>query len=239
MTGDRVAVVTGGNQGIGRSVVGALLRRGLIVESLDLRNDGVTYGDARGARTIVCDVADEEAVAQVAQLIREEHGHIDVLVNNAGWVVNESFSTQAVDLYSRLVAVNLLGVLHMCHHFSPMLNNGGAIVNVASDASRVGVPREAVYAGAKGGVVAFSKSLAAELGERQIRVNVVSPGTTLTPLVAAALSEDQIARRLRGIPLRRLGEPEDVAEVICTLALEWSYVTGQVVSVNGGASRLG
>src|SRR5699024_6414464 len=146
-------------------------------------------------------------------------------------VVNEVFRDQTVDTYRRQVEVNLMGVLHVCHHFIPLLSEGSSIVNVSSDASRLGMPREAAYAAAKGGVVAFSKALAAEMGKAGIRVNVVSPGTTLTPLVQSALTADQIERRLRGIPLRRLGTSEDVAAVVCDLALDMDYVTGQVLSV--------
>lgn len=237
-TTEGAAVVTGGSQGIGRSIAARLAAAGFPVVSLDLVAPAAE--DRLGGVTdVVCDITDSDSVAEAAARTRAEHGTVGVLVNNAGTVVNEPFRDQSMATYTRMVDVNLMGVLHMCHHFLPLLPAGAAIVNVASDAARIGVPREAAYAAAKAGVIAFSKSLAAELGKQDIRVNVVSPGTTLTPLVAGALSSEQVERRLRGIPLRRLAVPDDVAEVVCTLALEWRYVTGQVVSVNGGAARVG
>jgi 2-hydroxycyclohexanecarboxyl-CoA dehydrogenase len=233
-----VAVVTGASQGIGRAIARRLVASGLTVVSLDL-SEPAECDRMPEVADIVCDITDESAVQAVAQRVGDEHGQVAVLINNAGAVVNEAFRDQSVAVYRQMVEVNLLGVLHVCHHFLPLMGEGSSIVNLGSDASRVGVPREAAYAAAKGGVVAFSKALAAELGKSRIRVNVVSPGTTLTPLVEAALTAEQVERRLRGIPLRRLGTPDDVAALTCALALDLDYVTGQVVSVNGGAARLG
>lgn len=233
-----VAVVTGASQGIGQSIARRLHRAGHLVVSLDLAAPAADDVIA-GVEHITCDVTDESAVGAAAETISARHGEVSLLINNAGMVVNEAFRDQTIETYRRQIEVNLLGVLHVCHFFLPLLRAGGSIVNVSSDAARIGVPREAAYSAAKGGVAAFSKALAAELGQAQIRVNVVSPGTTLTPLVEAALSTAQIERRLRGIPLRRLGTSDDVAAVVCAVALDMGYVTGQVVSVNGGASRLG
>lgn len=236
MKEQNVAVVTGASQGIGRSVAEQLAARDFHVVSLDLKT--ADFDEP----TIVaweCDVADESKVQEAAERVRTEFGHVNLLVNNAGWMVNEPFIGQASETASRQVAVNFLSVLYTCRHFLGLMGPGGSIVNLGSDAARLGVPNEAVYAGAKGAVMAFSKSLAVEVGRLGIRVNVVSPGTTLTPLVAEALSEDQVARRVRAVPLGRLGEADDVATVIRTVACDWEYVTGQVVSVNGGSSRPG
>jgi 2-hydroxycyclohexanecarboxyl-CoA dehydrogenase len=117
---------------------------------------------------------------------------------------------------------------------------GGRIVNIASDAARIGTPREAVYAGAKAAVIGFSKSLAAEVARHGITVNVVSPATVDTPLLRGMLTSDQIERRQKANPMGRLGTPEDVAGAVVFFASpRAAYVTGQVLSVNGGVVRVG
>src|SRR5690606_30983728 len=147
--------------------------------------------------------------------------------------------TQEPDQWRRLVDINFFSVLNTCRAFGDHWPEGSAIVNVASDAARVGVAGQAVYAGAKAAVVGFSKSLAVELARRSVRVNVVCPGSTNTPMLRGMFSEDELAKRVRIIPLGRFGEPEDVASVITFLALDATHVTGQVMSVNGGALRVG
>lgn len=237
-----IAVITGAAQGIGRAAAAALATA-YDVRLLDL--DAAVHATARevagpaGATGYRCDVTDDRQVAEAAQQITAGGAAVRVLVNNAGWTSNERFLDQSPQVRDRLLAVNLRSVLLTTSVFAPRMPPGSAIVNVASDAARTGVPKEAVYAAAKAGVIAFSKAMAVELGRADVRVNVVSPGTTATPLVTAALSDDQVARRLRGIPLGRLGEPSDVAEAIRWLACDADYVTGQVLSVNGGATRVG
>lgn len=236
-----IAVITGAAQGIGRATAAALATA-YEVRLLDL--DPAVHTTARevagpaGATGHQCDVTDDGQVTEVAGAITAAGGAVRVLVNNAGWTSNERFFDQSPQVRERLLAVNLRSVLLTTAAFAPRMPPDSAIVNVASDAARTGVPKEAVYAAAKAGVIAFSKAMAVELGRAGIRVNVVSPGTTATPLVTAALTEEQVARRLRGIPLGRLGEPADVAEAIRWLAGDADYVTGQVISVNGGATRV-
>jgi 2-hydroxycyclohexanecarboxyl-CoA dehydrogenase len=239
-----VAVVTGGAQGIGEATARRLSALGLhsVVVDVNPAGDAVARSivDAgQEASFFRCDLAVLDEVRGLGEWISERFGGLDVLVNNAGWTPNEPFLGQDPETWLKIVGINYLAVLYTCQVLIPIMKDEGAIVNVASDAARLGVPREAVYAGAKAAVIGFSKSLAAELAGRRIRVNVVSPGTTLTPLVREMLSEEQIGRRVRSIPLGRLAEPEDVAEVIGFFATSGSYVTGQVLSVNGGAARPG
>ena len=239
-----VAVVTGAAQGIGEATARRLAASDTHAVVLDINPHGEAVArsivDAGHAASFYrCDLSDLDQVRALATWLRDSHGTLDILVNNAGWTPNEPFMDQDPEIWQRIVAINYLAVLYTCRTLIPIMKDGGSIVNVASDAARLGVPREAVYAGAKAAVIGFSKSLAAELAGRRIRVNVVSPGTTLTPLVRDMLTEDQIARRVRSIPLGRLAEPEDVAEVIALFATSAAYVTGQVLSVNGGSSRPG
>ena len=239
-----VAVVTGAAQGIGEATARRLAESDIHAVLVDISPNGESVArsivDAGHAASFYrCDLTDLDQVRALGDWLRDRVGTLDILVNNAGWTPNEPFLNQDPSTWDRIVAINYLAVLYTCHTLIPLMKDGGSIVNVASDAARLGVPREAVYAGAKAAVIGFSKSLAAELASRRIRVNVVSPGTTLTPLVREILTDEQIARRVRSIPLGRLAEPEDVAEVIALFATGASYVTGQVLSVNGGASRPG
>ena len=165
-----------------------------------------------------------------------------MLVNNAGWTPNEPFATSAPETLERVIAVNFMGVLNCARAaLGPMIaGRAGRIVSIASDAARVGTPREAVYAGAKAAIIGFSKSLAAEVARHAITVNVVSPATVDTPLLRGMLTPDQIERREKANPMGRLGRPEDVAAAVLFFASPGAaYVTGQVLSVNGGVVRAG
>ena len=232
--GERVAVVTGGSRGIGAAIVGRLVGLGFVVVVLDLVEPESVDGRVVFCR---CDLTDYGAVSGAVE-IAVGLGSVEVVVNNAGWSTNQFFLEQEPGVWERLVGINYLAVLNVCHLFGPRLVEGAAIVNVASDAARIGVPGQAVYAGAKAGVVAFSKSIAVEFARRGIRVNVVCPGTTLTPLLREEFTEEDIAKRVRLIPLRRLADPDDLAKTVVFLATEATHVTGQVISVNGGAARV-
>jgi 2-hydroxycyclohexanecarboxyl-CoA dehydrogenase len=243
MTDRTVAVVTGGSRGIGSAIVRRLALLGHVVLILDLEppeaevlNESFDSGGAVLFQE--CDVTDLEAVRMAADSVASR-GSIEVLVNNAGWSMNQRFLESEPAAWRRMIDINYTAVLNTCHVFGSRLVDGGAIVNVASDAARIGVPGQAVYAGAKAAVIGFSKSLAVELARRGIRINVVCPGTTLTPLLQAEFSEEDIAKRVRLIPLRRLADPDDLAKTVEFLATQATHVTGQVLSVNGGAARVG
>jgi NAD(P)-dependent dehydrogenase (short-subunit alcohol dehydrogenase family) len=245
---DKVAIVTGGGQGIGRSVVLEMAHRGGAVAIFDLNEEAsadvvkeVTDGGGR-ALALQVDVSSRDQVEDGVARVVEEFGRVDVLVNNAGWTRTQLFVEDGQDYWEKVIGINLMGQIYTCRAvLEGMIDQGGgAIVNIASDAARVGTPKQAVYSAAKGGVISFSKSLVTEVGRHQVRVNVVSPSTTDTPLTRAALTDEQIERRHKVIPLRRIGQPEDQASAIVYLASDSaSYITGQVLSVNGGSSRLG
>ncbi len=245
---DKVAIITGAGRGIGRSVALSIAEQGAAVAVVDLNEEAATavVGEiemAGGkAQAVVLDVSDREAVEQAFSAILGSYGRVDVLVNNAGWVRSQLFLEDEPAYWERVIGINLMGQIYTCRAvLEPMIEQGGgAIVNVASDAARVGTPRQAVYSAAKGGVISFSKSLVTEYSRHQVRINVVSPSTTDTPLTREALDEGQIERREKAIPLRRIGQPEDQANAIIFLASDHaSYISGQVLSVNGGSSRVG
>jgi len=238
-----IAVVTGAAQGIGEAIAKLFATRNYAVVILDLQDTGQNVADQiireGGSATFYkCDLTSIDEVQRVAEDVGRR-GSVHALVNNAGWSAAAPFLDQDPSVWDRLIAINFTAVLNVCHAFGPGLTDAAGVVNVASDAARIGVGEQAVYSGAKAGVIGFSKALAVELARRGIRVNVVCPGTTRTPLLESIFSEEDIAKRARIIPLRHLAMPDDLAKTVVFLATEATHVTGQVISVSGGASRVG
>jgi 2-hydroxycyclohexanecarboxyl-CoA dehydrogenase len=236
---DKIAIVTGGGQGIGRAISEKLAAEGATVVVTDLvgQNASQTADGLPGAIAIGVDVTDRQAVQAVADQVLQMFGHVDVLVNNAGWDKASAFVDSDPDDWDRAIAVNLYGVLHTCKAVLPIMaaQGSGAVVNLGSDAGRVGSSGEAVYSAAKGGVIAFTKSLAREMARHQVRVNCVCPGPTDTALFASFAGPKLREALTKAIPFRRLGQPADVANVVAFLASdEAAFVTGQTVSVSGG-----
>jgi 2-hydroxycyclohexanecarboxyl-CoA dehydrogenase len=240
----RVAVVTGAGSGIGRATATALAAGGWRVAAadLDLAGAEATAALAPGLDAFAVDVADADSVAALAAAVGDSLGAPAAVVNCAGWDEIHRFADTDRRFWERVIAVNLTGVVAVTHAFlAAMVDRGagGRIVNVASDAARVGSSGEAVYAGAKGGVVAFTKSLAREVARHGITANAVCPGPTDTPLFAS-LPERLRESLQRSIPLGRLGRPEDVAAAIAYFASPRAeFVTGQVLSVSGGLTMAG
>ncbi len=244
----QVAIVTGGGQGIGRAIALALATDGADIALFELNT--TTAADVaievralgRKALPLDVDVTDVRRVEAATADVTDAFGRIDLLVNNVGWTPNESFAQSTPPTWDRIVALNYVSVLNCAHAVLPTMiaQRRGRIVSIASDAARLGTPREAVYAGAKAGVIGFSKALAAEVAQHGITVNVVSPATVDTPLVREMLTPEQIARREKANPMGRIGRPDDIAGAVAFFASpRAAYVTGQVLSVNGGIARLG
>jgi 2-hydroxycyclohexanecarboxyl-CoA dehydrogenase len=241
---DKVAVVTGAGRGIGRAVAEVLAAEGATVVAADVDEQSAVGtaaalgGDALG---LAVDVASRDSVDAMVAAVRERHGRIDVLVNNAGWDQVGPFVDSDPADWDRIIAINLYGVLHTCHAVLPLMaaQGSGRVVNLASDAGRVGSSGEAVYSAAKGGVIAFTKTAAREMARHQVAVNCVCPGPTDTALFASVVDENPKLRDalVKAIPLRRLAQPMDVAHAVAFLASdEAAYITGQTLSVSGGLS---
>jgi 2-hydroxycyclohexanecarboxyl-CoA dehydrogenase len=247
----RVALVTGAGSGIGRAVAHRLAEEGAIVAATDLNTDAagetVATISAAGHRASGhgLDVTDTASVAAAIEAIRSLHGPVDILVNCAGWDVMQPFVDNTPDFWAKIIDINLKGPIHCARAvLDDMIERrSGKIVSIGSDAGRVGSSGETVYAGCKGGVIAFSKSLAREVARYGINVNVVCPGPTDTPLwwgMVAGGSEKLMDALIRSIPFRRLAKPEEIAAAIAFFASpDADYVTGQVLSVSGGLTMAG
>jgi 2-hydroxycyclohexanecarboxyl-CoA dehydrogenase len=242
----RVALVTGGGGGIGAAIAAALATEGHAVAVADLRLEAARESAERvaaaGGRAapFEIDVTDGGTVAQAIADAGSELGPLEILVNNAGWDELKPFVETDEEFWERVIAINFKGCLHTTRALLPgMIERGfGRIVNIASDAGRVGSSMESVYAGAKGGVIAFTKTIAREAARAGVTANAVCPGPTRTPLLDRMTAEggDKLVDALvRAIPMRRLGEPEDIAAAVAFFASDGAgFITGQTLSVSGG-----
>jgi 3-oxoacyl-[acyl-carrier protein] reductase len=241
--GGRVALVTGGSRGIGRAIVGALARQGAKVafvynasrEAADVLVDELTR-EQREVVAFQCDVKQKSATDQVVEAVLKKWEKIDILVNNAGVIRDGLLATMSEENWSEVIATNLNSVFNFCQAVTrPMMSQRyGRIINISSVSADFGNPGQCNYAASKGGVDGFTHCIASELAKRNITVNAVSPGFIETDMTAAVrnVAGDQLVKR---IPARRLGRPEDVANAVVFLASEESsYITGQVLRVDGG-----
>ena len=242
----RVAFVTGAGRGIGRAIALRLASEGASVAVTDI-DEEATHLVAReiGEATLALrvDVTEPASIRAAVNSVEGTLGPIGVLVNNAGWDRAEPFLDSTEDTWDRLIAINLKGVLHCMKAILPgMVERGhGKIVSISSDAGRVGSSGEAVYSACKAGIIAFSKTIAREVARRQINVNVVCPGPTDTPLIAALIGDNaRLGDALkRAIPFGRLAELEEIAAAVAFLASDDAkFITGQVLSVSGGLTMV-
>jgi 2-hydroxycyclohexanecarboxyl-CoA dehydrogenase len=243
----KTALVTGGASGIGRATVLELARSGATVICADLNAEkGMTLANEAGKTNykvefLAIDLADPASIRRSAAEVLKRHPRIDILVNAAGWNDIQPFMENPPGYMDRVIAINLSGILHLTQALlPPMIAAGkGKIVNVSSDAGRVGSSGETAYAAAKGGVIAFTKSLAREVARHSINVNCVCPGPTDTPMLQSRPEKLKEAF-LRAIPFRRFAKPEEIADAILFFAGPRSdYITGQVLSVSGGLTLAG
>jgi 2-hydroxycyclohexanecarboxyl-CoA dehydrogenase len=248
----KVALVTGAANGIGRAIALRLAEEGCTVGILDVDETGALdcagQIQARGGHSHVelADVGDYDAVARAVESLEVARGGVEILVNNAGWDRAVNFLDSEPAFWDKVIRINLYGPLNVQHVVLRRMaaREGGAVVNIASDAGRVGSSGEAVYSACKGGVIALTKTLARELVGKGIRLNTVCPGPTDTAILRGFTEGPDGAKILEGlkraIPMRRLGTPEDYPGIVAFLASDdAAYITGQTISVSGGLTMVG
>jgi 2-hydroxycyclohexanecarboxyl-CoA dehydrogenase len=241
-----VAMVTGAGQGIGKAIAKELASRGYKVAACDINEE---TGNATAleltesgntSKFYKTNVTSLESLSKTVADVENELGHIDVLVNTVGWDIIQNFMDNSVEYWEKVIDLNFRSVVYGCKAVLPNMveRKYGRIINIASDAGRAGSSGETVYAGAKGGVIAFTKSLAREMARHKVIVNCVCPGPTDTPLFAS--QPDKMKEALiRAIPLRRLAQPENIAYAVGFFAEERAeFMTGQVLSVSGGLTMV-
>ena len=239
-------IVTGGASGIGKATALLLAREGarVFVGDIDEAGGQAAATEARAERLAIeylpLDLTDPPSIAGFAAAVHQRTDRVHGLVNGAGWDQIQPFLENPPEIWDRIVAVNLMGVVRLTRGvLSAMVAaRAGKIVNISSDAGRVGSMGETVYAAAKGGLIAFTKSLARELARYQINVNCVCPGPTDTPLFQR--QPDRMKEALtRAIPFRRIAQPIEIAQaVLFFLSRRSDYITGQVLSVSGGLTMV-
>ena len=247
---NRVALVTGGAQGIGKGIATTLGEQGFRVAVADLNLDVAEQTAkeiaAAGGEAIAVeiDVTSTESVKSAVATIEQELGPVEVVVNNAGWDDFMPFVKTTEEFWDKILDINFKGALRVIHAVVPGMSERGfgRVINIGSDAGRVGSSMEAVYSGAKGGIIAFTKTLAREVARKGVTANTVCPGPTDTPALrkfiegAGADGADKVvAGMTNAVPMKRLGTPEDVGPAVAFFASDGAgFVTGQTLSVSGG-----
>jgi len=248
----KTAIVTGGGGGIGREICVRLaqedVRVGVLDKNADAAKATAAAATAAGAKAVPCavDITDYAAVTEAVAAFEADVGPVDTLVNNAGWDKFTYFLATEPPLWDQLIAINLKGPINMHHAVLRGMEarKRGRVINISSDAGRVGSSMEAVYSACKGGIIAFTKTMAREMARAGVTLNAVCPGPTETPLLSTFLEGPQGQRVYEGlkrsIPLGRLGRPDDIPGIVAFLASDdAAFITGQVISVSGGLTMSG
>lgn len=244
---NKVVIVTGGASGIGRAIstLFAQLSAKVVIADINAR-EGEKLSNEINALFEHTDITHLKSVREMTKKVKEKLGKIDVLINSAGWDEIKPFLETTPEFWEKVISINFKGVINTTYCVLPYMieAKNGVIINISSDAGRVGSSGEAVYSGCKAGIIGFSKAIAREYAKEGIRVNVVCPGPTRTPLLES-ITKDQLGAKIisameKYIPLGRLGSPEDIAPAVAFLASDYaSYITGQVISISGGLTMVG
>ena len=243
----KTAIVTGGGSGIGEAIVMRLAQEGCRVALFDINAEaGEEVAVAAEGEVVVfkTDITNFDAVQGSVAAAEEALGPVWMLVNCAGWDAPSPFLTQEPELWHKIINLNLYGPLYMHYAVCKRMSSRGEgrVINIASDAGRVGTSNEAVYSACKGGTISFTKSMARELAKTNVLVNAICPGPTDTPAMEAVVGSGPEAAKwkesmARGVPLRRMGAPGDYPGIVAFLGSEDAgYITGQTISVSGGLS---
>ena len=250
----KTAIVTGAGSGIGRAIALRLGAEGVTVGVFDINADGagetVQAIESAGGKALAvpCDITDYPIVAAAVAGFEAQAGKgTDILVNNAGWDAPMPFLKTDEAFWKKVTAINWFGPLHMTHAVARGMaeRKSGRIVNIASDAGRVGSSGEVVYSGCKGATIAFAKALAREVARSNVTINTVCPGPTDTPAMDAFVGSGEAGQKIRdamvrGVPLGRIGQPDDYPGIVAFLASDdAAFITGQTISVSGGLSMHG
>lgn len=249
----RVAIVTGAAGGIGRAICRRFIDEDVNIVAIDVNADALKSlaadlgVDESRLLCLAVDITDFTKIKDAVDRGVTKFGKLDILVNNAGWDVAAPFLKTEPDLWDKIIAINLKGPLNLHKAALPHLiaAGGGKVVNIASDAGRVGSSGESVYSACKGGIISFSKTIAREYARDNVRVNVVCPGPTDTALLRSFVGEGEYGQKIyeglkRAIPLKRLGQPDDIPGLIAFLSSDDAdFMTGQVISVSGGLTMNG
>jgi 2-hydroxycyclohexanecarboxyl-CoA dehydrogenase len=238
----KTVLVTGGGGAIGAAICRRFSRHMKVLVADKNRESAERVAGEVGGKALVFDISKYE---QAKSAVAGEA--IDILVNNAGWDRFQNFVDTKPEDWEALIDINLRGPLNMHHLVLPgmLARGGGRIVNISSDAARVGSSGESVYSACKGGIISFSKTLAREVARKGITVNVVCPGPTDTPILRGFLGEGEAGQKVydalvRAIPMKRVGQPDDIPGIVAFLASdEAAFITGQVISVSGGLTMAG
>ena len=256
----KTVIVTGGGSNIGRAICHDFAKEkvNLAIAELDEVQGKKVEQEVKdlGCKTIFIktDITDNNQVEAMVKKVNDEFGTVDVLVNNVGWNVDDFFMNETREKWEQIIAINMWGVINCTRAVLDQMieKKKGAIVNIGSDAGRMGEFREVVYAGCKGGVIAFTKALAREMGKNGIRLNVVCPGLTV-PEGADAVGEsslwsgdmlkiftpDALKKAAKAYPLRKVGKADEVSKAVIFMASECaSHITGQTLSVSGGYTMM-
>ncbi|MBL8569379.1 MAG: glucose 1-dehydrogenase [Phreatobacter sp.] len=250
---DRVALVTGAAGGIGQAICQRFVEEGIRLVACDLNEAALQVLKeklaAKGGDVLplAFDIIQYAAVQNAVERAVAHFGQLDILVNNAGWDVAKPFLETEPSLWDHIIAINLRGPLNLHKAVLPhLLKSGrGKVINIASDAGRVGSSGESVYAACKGGIISFSKTIARECARSGVNVNVVCPGPTDTALLRSFIGEGEYGQKIydklqKSIPLKRLGQPDDLPGIIAFLASsDADFITGQTISVSGGLTMHG
>lgn len=242
--GGKVAIVTGGGRGIGKATAKALARYGVKVVVNDYFSDRAEstakeiLEEGGGCSSFPCDVTDVASVKRLVEHTISEYGTVDIVVNNAGiGSVSLPFEEITDEDWDRMIKVDLTAPFYVCREVIPYMKekHSGKIVNISSGSGIIGCEFCSHYASAKAGLIGFTESIARELGEYHINVNVIAVPTTETPMLAETDFDDFIEDELKDIPWGRIGTPEDIADMVLYLSSDSSdYVTGQILAPNGG-----
>ena len=235
---DKVCIVTGAGRGIGRTIAETFAQEGAVVYALDIREEDLMWTEGNnsvfGRFVDICDFA---AVKNCVMAIKKAHGHIDVLVNNAGLISYEMMSMIDYDKFRKMIDVNVVALIHMMQLVARIMTRQqtGSVINMASMVAVKGAAGQLSYAATKGAVISATKSAAKELALSHIRVNAIAPGMVGTERFKAVL-EEKFSQKINDIPFGRLADPQDIANAALYLASGLSsYVTGQVLGVDGAA----